>query len=118
VHDLDNSSPTVCVCNAVDTLRGIAERADAPSAADRIIAECFAQQDQSLFWAPDRKLIITSWPIRELAWQTKFLGLPDVVNLSPARESGSLFADLMGDEPLLAVLLDYIGPGRRFRLIP
>jgi hypothetical protein len=118
VRGADSALPTVCVCNAVDTLRGIAERACAPGAADRILAECFAQQDQSLFWEPDRKLIITSRPIRELTWQTEFLGLPDVVNLCPTTESGSVFADLIGDDLLLAALLDYIGPERRFRLIP
>lgn len=110
--------PTVIVCNAVDTLRGIAERAPAPEAADRIIAECFSQQDQALFWGPDEKLVITSRPIQDLAWQTRFLGLPDIVNLSPATDSGSLFADLIGDDRLLANLLEYVGPGRRFQLIP
>ncbi|MFK0289875.1 ATP-grasp domain-containing protein [Streptomyces sp. NPDC090442] len=118
MHEPDGALPTVVVCNAVDTLRGIAERADSPGAAEEILAECFAQQDQSLFWGPDRKLLITSRPIRELAWQTRFLGLPDFVNLSPASDSGSLFADLMADDQLVAALLDHIGPGRRFRLIP
>ncbi|MFF4951254.1 ATP-grasp domain-containing protein [Streptomyces chattanoogensis] len=117
-HTPRDDLPTVCVCNAVETLHGIAERAGSPDAAEEILAECFAQQDQSLFWGPDRKLLITSRPIRELAWQTRFLGLPDVVNLSPAVDSGFLFADLMGDDRLLASLLDHIGPGRRFRLIP
>ncbi|MWA07940.1 hypothetical protein E5671_01705 [Streptomyces sp. BA2] len=110
--------PTIIVCNAVDTLRGIAERAPAPEAAHRIIAECFSQQDQALFWGPDEKLVITSRPIQDLTWQTRFLGLPDIVNLSPATDSGSLFADLIGDDQLLASLLEYVGPGRRFQLIP
>lgn len=110
--------PTVCVCNAVDTLRQLAGRARRPGEGDAIVSEAFPQQDQSLFWLPTAKLILTEVPMAHLDWQCEFLGLGGVSNLSPAVPSGSIFDDIIEDDALLRGLLDYIGPGRRFRLIP
>ncbi|MFI2211574.1 hypothetical protein [Streptomyces sp. NPDC020141] len=107
--------PTVCVCNAVDTLRDFAVRADD---VDRLLSECYAQQDQALFWGPLRKMLITYEPIGDLDWQRKFLELDGVVNLSPAGRGGSLFADALADPELMAAVAAHAGPGRRIRLIP
>ncbi|MEV6977557.1 hypothetical protein [Kitasatospora sp. NPDC093806] len=107
--------PTVCVVNAVDTLRAIAGRA--PAGAETI-AECFPQQDQAIFWQPAEKLIVTAAPIAELDWQTGFLGLPGIVNAVPAKSSGPLFTDILDDRDLMARLVEHAGPARRFRLVP
>ncbi|GAA0367592.1 ATP-grasp domain-containing protein [Streptomyces blastmyceticus] len=107
--------PTVCVSNAVDTLRDFAVRADG---VDELLSECWAQQDQALFWGPLPKMIITYEPIADLDWQRKFLELDDVVNLSPAGKTGSLFADALADPELMTAVAAYAGPGRRIRLIP
>ncbi|MGA6160617.1 ATP-grasp domain-containing protein [Stenotrophomonas sp. NPDC087984] len=109
--------PTLCVSNAVDTLRGIAQRA--PEAeAEAIISSCFAQQDQAIFWRPAEKLIITSTPITGLDWQAEFLGLRGIQNDSPHSSSGSLFADILYDLRLMARIARHAGEGRRLRLIP
>ncbi|WP_331743694.1 hypothetical protein [Kitasatospora sp. NBC_01300] len=107
--------PTLCVSNAVDTLRDFAVRADD---VDELLSECYAQQDQALFWGPLDKMLITYEPIGELDWQRKFLEIDGVVNLSPAGRTGSLFADMLADPELMAAVAAHAGPGRRLRLIP
>ncbi|WP_438484725.1 ATP-grasp domain-containing protein [Streptomyces sp. S186] len=109
------TTPTLCVCNAVDTLHDFAVRTDR---ADELLSECYAQQDQALFWGPLDKMLITYEPIGDLDWQRKFLELDGVVNLSPAGRTGSLFADALSDPGLMAAVAAHAGPGRRLRLIP
>ncbi|MFG2225071.1 hypothetical protein [Streptomyces sp. NPDC048644] len=109
------TTPTLCVCNAVDTLRDFAVRADG---VDELLSECYAQQDQALFWGPVNKMLITYEPISHLDWQQKFLELDGVLNLSPAGRTGSLFADTLADPALMAAVAAHAGPGRRIRLIP
>ncbi|MGG2464322.1 hypothetical protein ACO0M4_31915 [Streptomyces sp. RGM 3693] len=109
------TTPTLCVSNAVDTLRDFAVRADG---VDALLSECYAQQDQALFWGPLDKMLITYEPIGDLDWQRKFLELNGVVNLSPAGSTGSLFADTLADPGLMAAVAAHAGPGRRLRLIP
>ncbi|WP_044380484.1 hypothetical protein [Streptomyces noursei] len=109
------TTPTLCVCNAVDTLHDFAVRTDD---VDELLSECYAQQDQALFWGPLDKMLITYEPIGDLAWQRKFLELDGVVNLSPAGRTGSLFADALADPELMAAVVAHAGPGRRLRLIP
>ncbi|MYT30102.1 MULTISPECIES: hypothetical protein [unclassified Streptomyces] len=109
------TTPTLCVCNAVDTLHDFAVRADG---VDELLSECYAQQDQALFWGPLDKMLITYEPIGDLDWQRKFLELDGVVNLSPAGRTGSLFADALADAGLMAAVAAHAGPGRRLRLIP
>ncbi|MCB5907480.1 hypothetical protein [Streptomyces pinistramenti] len=109
------TTPTLCVSNAVDTLRDFAVRADG---VDALLSECYAQQDQALFWGPLNKMLITYEPIGDLDWQQKFLELDGVVNLSPSGRTGSLFADTLADPGLMAAVVAHAGPGRRLRLIP
>ncbi|KUL36301.1 hypothetical protein ADL22_24850 [Streptomyces sp. NRRL F-4489] len=118
------TTPTLCVCNAVDTLHDFAvrtlrtARTDGGDGVEELLSECYAQQDQALFWGPLEKMLITYEPIGELDWQRKFLDLPGVVNLSPAGRTGSLFADALADPGLMAAVAAHAGPGRRLRLIP
>ncbi|GAA2230874.1 hypothetical protein GCM10010232_16590 [Streptomyces amakusaensis] len=109
--------PTLCVSNAVDTLRGIAGRAPGIKA-ETLVSECYAQQDQAIFWRPTEKFIITSSPIAELDWQSRFLGLRGMVNDCPDESSGSLFADILGDRRLMDRIREHAGDGRRLRLVP
>ncbi|MFH8589914.1 hypothetical protein ACH4GP_37015 [Streptomyces celluloflavus] len=109
------TTPTLCVSNAVDTLRDFAVRADG---VEELLSECYAQQDQALYWGPLDKMLITYEPIGDLDWQRKFLEIDGVVNLSPAGRTGSLFADTLADPGLMAAVAAHAGPGRRLRLIP
>ncbi|MBQ6644791.1 MAG: hypothetical protein IJH84_27730 [Saccharopolyspora sp.] len=110
--------PTVCLCNAVDTLRGIADRAHSAEEANLILSESCYQQDQALFWEPGRKLIVTAEPIAELAWQTDFLGLEGISNTSPRHASTALFTDVAEDQCIVRDLVSHAGSGGRLRLIP
>ncbi|MGI5500339.1 hypothetical protein [Lentzea sp. CA-135723] len=107
--------PTVCVSNAIDTYRAFLAPADD---VEEHLAGCFAQQDQALYWAPTAKLLVTYEPVRDLEWQAGFLGLGEVVNISPAKTAGSLFADVLADPSAVEAIVRYAGPGRRVRLIP
>ncbi|WP_327591629.1 ATP-grasp domain-containing protein [Streptomyces chartreusis] len=95
----------------------MAERA--PLHGMEILAHRMPQQDQALFWEPGQpKMLLTSYPVAEMEWLRQRTSLPPVANLSPTYESGSLFADLLADERVLAHLVAYIGSRRSFRLVP
>lgn len=110
--------PTICIANAVDTLRNIARKADSESEYETIVDRSFYQQDQAWLWGGDRKLVITSKPIVDSEWLASTLDMPHTVNLTPRNETDNIFADILKDEMLIQKIVDYCGDEKVGRIIP
>lgn len=113
----DDRIPTVCIANAIDTLRLTIFRAPSDDDRKRIQNANYPQQDQSIFWRPLDKLIISETPIGGFDWITSFLGIKAARNVSPKSSSGSLFRDVIDDETLQRELLNWCSEAGEFRLI-
>ncbi|NSY99771.1 hypothetical protein G6M70_16335 [Agrobacterium tumefaciens] len=109
--------PTLCIANAIDTLRVIIDRAPIATEADAITRANFSQQDQAIFWRPLDKLIVTEAPITGFEWLTGLLGIKGARNISPAEPTGCLFTDVLKDSRLQRAISEWAGRERRIRII-
>ncbi|MDR6819952.1 phosphoribosylglycinamide formyltransferase 2 [Neorhizobium sp. 2083] len=109
--------PTLCIANAIDTLRVIIGRAPTPADADAITRANFPQQDQAIFWRPLDKLIITEAPIAGFEWLTGLLGIKGARNISPAETTGCLFTDVVKDTRLQQAISEWAGQDQKIRII-
>ncbi|OQS34051.1 hypothetical protein [Chromobacterium haemolyticum] len=112
-----SSYPTVCIANAIDTLRPIIQRAPTAPEKTRITKSLFPQQDQAVFWRPLDKLIISEQPIEGFQWLGAFLGASHAQNISPKHPSGNLFRDVVLDSALQAAIVQWSGAARCIQLI-
>ncbi len=112
-----SSYPTVCIANAIDTLRPIIQRAPTASEQARLIKSLFPQQDQAVFWRPLDKLTISEQPIAGFPWLGAFLGASHAQNISPKHPSGNLFRDVVLDSALQAAIVQWSGAERCIQLI-
>lgn len=109
--------PTVCIANAIDTLRTIVGRAPTPAEAHAITRANFPQQDQAIFWRPLNKLIISEVPIVGFEWLTGLLEIYGARNISPAETSSCLFTSVVKDVRLQHEISEWAGPKRQIQLI-
>ncbi|CUX68420.1 hypothetical protein CFBP6626_25350 (plasmid) [Agrobacterium tumefaciens] len=115
--DIRADVPTLCIANAIDTLRTIIGRAPTPAEADAITRANFSQQDQAIFWRPLDKLIITEAPIAGFEWLTGLLSIKGARNIWPAEPTGCLFTDVLKDRRLQRAITEWAGRERSIRII-
>lgn len=111
-----SSIPTICVANAVDTLRTLVDCLSDKTCSEELISKAHAQQDQSLFWLPAKKLIIAECPIHGLGFFKEITGI-DVNVICPENNfEDSFMKNVIQDKKIISDISTYIGNSDTVRI--
>jgi hypothetical protein len=111
---IDKTIPLVVVYNNIETFVDFLRRS--PDTA--VLRQRYFFGDRALFWLGDPKLVFVTSPVLHAEYLAQHLGYPGTHYLCPTVPSPSLSYDILGEERLVAQMVEYAGRQRTVQLVP